>query len=331
MEYQFLFLFVGAFAASLILAVLLTPVVKKIAVKHKFLDSPGERKVHKSPVPLGGGVAIYLSFFLTVLLIIVCAVLFVGRENFPFAMLKNTGHLAGLFICGTAILIIGIIDDKKVIPAKIKLLFQICLAFVLYYFGFSIDFINLPPVPIFYLSKGWSLILTLLWIVGLTNALNFLDGLDGLLAGLTVISSVTFAVIGASQGQFLVTVLMLILAGSCLGFLKYNFHPAKIFLGDGGSLFIGLMLSSLSIMGAFKVTVTMVFLIPIIIMGIPIFDTTYAVTRRMFKGQSVFKADRGHFHHKLLDMGLSQNKVVIAIYVINGLLCAFSLYLVFVK
>ncbi|MFH1454178.1 MAG: MraY family glycosyltransferase [Armatimonadota bacterium] len=323
------FLFIAAFLGSLIITVLVTPAVKKAAEKHKLLDAPAARKVHKKPIPLGGGVAVYLGFFLTVLLLI-AFIMFHSHGSFSVGNVAGTvNKLIGLFICGTTILIIGLIDDKKNLSAKIKLLFQICIACALYYFGFSIDFISLPQVKILYLNKGISLVLTLIWIVGLTNALNFLDGLDGLLCGVTAISAVAFAVITASKGQMAVTVLMLALAGSALGFLKYNFYPAKIFLGDGGSLFIGMVFSSLSIMGAFKVAATMVFIIPIIIMGIPIFDTTYAVTRRMFKGQSIFKADKEHLHHKLLNMGLSHKKVVLTIYIINALLCLFGLYIVF--
>lgn len=323
------FLFISAFIISLLITVLITPVIKKISESRGFLDKPGERKVHKRPIPLGGGVAVYIGFFLTVLILSAFIFSFTGAKFFSVNLTKTINYMLGLFICGTIILIMGLIDDKKVIPAKVKLVFQIGIALILYYFGFSIDYITLPGTKILYLSKPISLALSLLWIVGLTNALNFLDGLDGLLAGITVISCVSFAIVTASQGQFVVTVLMLILAGSALGFLRYNFYPAKIFLGDAGSLFIGLMLSSLSIMGAFKVTATLVFIIPLVIMGIPIFDTTYAVTRRMVKGQSVFKADKGHLHHKLLSMGLSQKKVVITIYVISALLCGFSLYLYF--
>lgn len=326
---KYSFLFISAFILSLVITALITPIVKKIAEKYGFMDKPAERKVHKHPIPLGGGVAVYIGFFLTVLLLFLFVFSVAGKSIFSVNSIKTTKYITGLIICGTIILIIGLIDDKKVIPAKVKFLFQIGIALILYYFGFSIDYINLPGEKIFYLNKAMSLGISLLWIVGLTNALNFLDGLDGLLAGITVISSVSFAILTASQGQLMVTIFMLILAGSALGFLKYNFHPAKIFLGDAGSLFIGLMLSSLSIMGAFKVTATLVFVVPIIIMGIPIFDTTYAVTRRMVKGQSVFKADKGHFHHKLLDMGLSQTKVVLTLYAINALLCAFSLYLYF--
>lgn len=322
------FIFISVFLTALLITIALTPLVRKLALKYNFQDAPSTRKVHKNPVPLGGGIAVYLGFFLTILAILFFILFF---THFSVGTVKSIKNLQGLLLCGTLIVIMGLIDDKKIIPAKIKLAVQILLAVILYYFGFSIDFVSLPKIKMFYLDGWVSFLLTLFWIVGLTNALNFLDGLDGLLCGITVISSLTVAIITASQGQLTVTILMLILAGSCLGFLKYNFHPAKIFLGDAGSLFIGLMFSSLSVMGAFKVTAAIVFIVPIIIMGIPIFDTTFAVTRRMFKGQSVFKADKEHLHHKLLNMGLSHKKVVLTIYFINALLCFFSLYLVFMR
>lgn len=327
MSYNFLFL--SAFILSLIITGLITPSIIKIAKHYDFTDKPSERKVHQKPIPLGGGIAVYVGFFITILIISFFIFFITSKQFFSYNAVKTIKYLTGLIICGTIALIMGLVDDKKVLPAKLKFMIQIAIALILYYFGFSIDYITLPGAKIFYLSKTISLILTLLWIVGLTNALNFLDGLDGLLAGITVISSVALAIITASQGQLIVTVFMIILAGSCLGFLRYNFYPAKIFLGDAGSLFIGIMFSSLSIIGAFKVTATLVFVIPVIIMGIPIFDTTYAVTRRMVSGQPVFKADKEHLHHKLLNMGLSQKKVVLTIYAINALLCAFSLYLYF--
>ncbi|MBI2252737.1 MAG: undecaprenyl/decaprenyl-phosphate alpha-N-acetylglucosaminyl 1-phosphate transferase [Armatimonadetes bacterium] len=192
-----------------------------------------------------------------------------------------------------------------------------------------IDFITYPFGGIILLPKILSFLITLFWIVGITNAVNLLDGLDGLLAGITVISALTFGGVAILKHQFLAAILMLALGGAALGFLPYNFYPAKIFLGDAGSLFIGVILAVLTIMGAFKTTATLALFIPILIMGIPIFDTAYAILRRFLTKKPIFKADREHIHHNLLNLGLSQRQVVCIIYLINFILGILGLILAY--
>ena len=205
----------------------LTPLVEKFAVKAKILAQPNPRKMHKVPIPQAGGMAIYGGFVLS--LIIVFALGIMDRN---LLVTRDWTQLLGLFLGGTFILIIGILDDRFDIPARVKFAGQFIAAAILIIFGVKIEFLNNPFNGMFYLGTWSSIILTMLWVVGLTNALNFIDGLDGLLAGVTGISCLALFIIAVQKQQFLVAVLLLALMGSCCGFLKYNFNPARIFMGD---------------------------------------------------------------------------------------------------
>ncbi|KJS81353.1 MAG: UDP-phosphate N-acetylglucosaminyl 1-phosphate transferase [Peptococcaceae bacterium BICA1-8] len=296
---QYLFYIMGSFLITLGLV----PLIKKMAFKVGAVDNPCQRKVHCKPMPRLGGLAIYIGFIAMVLL------------TQPL-----TQQIIGLVLGSTIIAMIGVVDDIKDLSPKLKLLGQIIAACVLVAFNIDVDYIT-HPFANGVVSLGYlSIPVTVLWVVGITNAVNLIDGLDGLAAGLSAIAAITLAIVGYSQGHMLMVVLSLMLAASTLGFLRYNFYPAQIFMGDSGSMFLGFNLSALAIMGFAKsITVISVF-VPILILGIPIFDTMFAIIRRYFNGQPIFKADKEHLHHCLLNKGFTHKQTVLLIYAINILL-----------
>ncbi|MDQ7824819.1 MAG: MraY family glycosyltransferase [Candidatus Eremiobacteraeota bacterium] len=304
------------FFISLLLALILTPVVKVIAQDLEIVDKPSERKMHRTPIPYCGGVAIYLSVF---------ASLLIAAVIYPFSGHTLTGRemsvFFSLFLGGTLTMLVGLIDDIVNMPPKVKLLCQIVIVLIIVQFGVAVTFISNPfGAGIYYLPKWLSIVVTLVWIVGIMNALNLLDGLDGLLAGVTTISALIFLAVSLIKGQFLIAMVMASLAGAALGFLRYNFNPAQLFMGDAGSLLIGILFASCSVIGALKSTATLALFVPVLIMGLPIMDTLWAILRRAKNRQPIFKADKGHIHHRLMNLGLSQRQVVLIIYAINALL-----------
>jgi len=300
------------FLIALLLALIITPIFRLIAEKLEIIDRPSERKMHKAPIPVGGGVAIYLSFFVTIL---VATIMFPlsGQTFTP----RDMSILFSLFLGGTLTMLVGLIDDILNMPPKVKLLCQIIIGLIVISFGVSITFIKNPLGGFFYFPHWLSIIVTLFWIVGIMNAINLLDGLDGLLAGVSTISATIFFIVAMMKGQILVAILMAALAGATLGFLRYNFNPAQLFMGDTGSLFLGILFACLSVMGALKGTTTVALFVPVFIMGLPILDTLWAIVRRALKKQPIFKADKGHIHHRLMNLGLTQRQAVLIIYAIN--------------
>ncbi len=292
-----------------VVSFIITPFIIKFAHKIGALDNPDERKVHKNVMPRLGGLAIYLSFIITVLI-----------SN------SLTKPLTGLLLGSTLIVFIGIIDDIKGLSPRIKLLGQISAALVAVYFGVKVQFLTNPFSDMIILGK-LAIPVTVLWIVGVTNALNLVDGLDGLAAGIASIASLTMGVIAFIEGQFASAFLAIILFSSIIGFLKYNFHPAKIFMGDTGSMFLGFSLSIIAIEGLTKGATVISVFIPVVILGIPIFDTAFAIIRRFINGQPIFQADKQHLHHRLLDLGLSHKQTVLAIYFISIMLSASAVLL----
>jgi UDP-GlcNAc:undecaprenyl-phosphate/decaprenyl-phosphate GlcNAc-1-phosphate transferase len=288
-----------AFFIALALSYFITPHVKNIAIIAGAMDKPDARKVHTRPVPRMGGLAIYLGFVLAVL-----ACVYVNKEIF------------GLLLGGTVILIVGIVDDMKQLSPKVKLLGQIVAALVLVVFNIRIEWLTNPFGDMIYLHY-WSVPLTVLWVVSLTNTINLIDGLDGLAAGVSTIASLTILLVALQQNFWLVAILTAALAGGALGFLQHNFSPAKIFMGDTGSMFLGFMLAAIAIFGAVKSAATIALIIPIVALGLPIMDTAFAIIRRYSSGRPIFKPDKGHLHHRLLAMGLSQKQVVLLMYVIS--------------
>lgn len=283
-----------------------TPVVKIFASKIKALDIPNDRKIHILPVPRLGGLAIYIGF-----LVAIFSALFLSKAsgvNLDFRM------LSGILLGSTLLLAVGILDDVKNLRPTTKLIWQIAATLIVILFGVEISFVSNPfngiwPIGIFAIP------LTLLWVVGITNAINLIDGLDGLAAGVTAISAFTLFFVALRTHQLGAAILLLALFGVALGFLRYNFFPASIFLGDSGSMFLGFILATSSIVGVLKTTLVVALIVPVLILGVPIFDTLFAIGRRIRRGRHPFEADDKHIHHLLLRAGFNKREAVLAIYI----------------
>ncbi len=287
---------------SFIIGVFVVQYVIQFSEKNNLLDNPGERKIHSHPIPRLGGVAIWLSTMLTFGVLIVLS-------YYPYGSL-----LSGILVGGSLMFLLGLVDDIYNLNAKFKLFLQITIVTIVFCLGVRITSLVIPFFGMFVLPIWISYILTLLWIVGITNAINFIDGVDGLAGSVITISSITLGLIATCMvpSNIVGTLIAFILAGSMLGFLTYNFNPAKIFMGDSGALFAGFILSTLSVLFMMK-TQNMTMYAPILILSVPILDITFSSTRRMLKGISPFQADAGHIHHKLLNLGLSQNQAVLCL------------------
>lgn len=299
--FRWLFLFVFSF----LLAFLSTMVIRHVATRLKILDLPDERKIHKRPIPLLGGLAIYISYVITIFL------------NFNFSI-----ELKGVILGGTIILIIGLIDDIRHLPAKWKLVGQVVASSSLILFGVKLSF--LPDV---WWGDGGEVLLTIIWIVGITNAANFFDGMDGLAAGLITIGSLSFFVVAQITGQPYLGYLTIALAGSCLGFLKFNFKPASIFLGDTGSTFLGFTLAGIAVMGGWAEKNPKVALsLPLLVLSIFIFDMVYITIARISKGvvrtikEWIEYTGKDHLHHRLLTLGFNETQTVLLVYLIAACL-----------
>ncbi len=305
-----------------LVTIVLTPFIIKLAFKIKALDYQDERKVHSKTMPRLGGLAIYLSFLLGYFLFDIRSLL--PKEHLTSFM---DAYLLSSFI----MVVLGVLDDIFQLSAVFKALVQVAAAIILVSFGgFVIDQIFLPLLPPINLG-ALGFLFTVFWIVGITNSINLIDGLDGLSSGITSISFLTIALIALWQGETLIALLSFLLLGSTLGFLVHNFHPAKIFMGDTGSLFLGFSVAVLSMMG-YKYIAFVSFIVPLLILTVPIFDTAWAILRRLIKGQSPFKPDRGHLHHRLLDRQYGHVKTVLTLYAIAGSFAATALiYTIFSK
>ena len=299
-----------AFFVALAVALFVTPLVIKLAFKTGALDKPDARKVHKKPIPRIGGLGIYTAFMIAM-------GVYLSSNELPEDVASG---MVGLMLGGTLIVILGLIDDYTNLPAKVKLLGQIICAAVAVGFGVRIDYITDPFGDIMYLYDYVTIPGSIFWMVGLTNTVNLIDGIDGLAAGVSTIASVTIFLVALQQDIFLVAVVTAALAGSAFGFLWYNFNPAKIFMGDTGSMFLGFMLSGISIIGAVKSATTIALIVPILALGLPILDTTFAIVRRYRGGVPIFKPDKGHLHHRLLNLGFTQRQAVLLMYVISAIL-----------
>ncbi len=324
------------FLASTAISLLITPVIRLVAKKLNIIDLPSKRKTHKKPMPLLGGIPIFIAFNLTIFL----GILF----NFEYLEKFYTSKWKSIFIAQLIILGIGIYDDIKKTKPWVKFLFQILAGSLLIVSGIGIHIIT-NPFTGNSINLGILFIpITILWVVGITNALNLIDGLDGLATGTSFIACITIFGIAYTYQNIGIALVSLILAGSILGFLRYNFHPAKIFLGDSGSLLLGFLLAVLSLQGSHKGAIMVAILAPILALGLPIMDTLLTMIRRFLKpihpvnyqnengklknllskGLSIFEADKDHIHHRLLKIGFSQKKVVIILYGICVVLCALA-------
>ena len=296
-------MYILALIIALLASFLLTPYIKQLAVKIGAVDKPDKRKVHTQVMPRLGGLAIYLATMLA----IVCS-------------MPITRDLLGILLGGTWIVIVGVLDDKYSLPARVKLAGQVIAAVILVAFDVKIEWLNNPFGGYFYLEY-LSIPFTVFWVSSFINVVNLIDGLDGLAAGVSGIASITVILVAVHQGYFPVATLTAALAGGIIGFIHYNFNPATIFMGDTGSMFIGYMLAAISIFGAVKSAATIALLVPAIALGLPIMDTAFAILRRYSNGRPIFQPDKGHLHHRLLAMGLSQRQAVLLMYGISIVLC----------
>jgi UDP-GlcNAc:undecaprenyl-phosphate/decaprenyl-phosphate GlcNAc-1-phosphate transferase len=285
------FVIIICFAVSF----LMTPVIKKLAFKIKAVDEVGVRKVHRARMARLGGAAVYISFLIGMLLI--------SPEH---------SHFWPIMLGGLVIIITGLLDDIYAVSASKKLLGQTVAALLVIFGGIYVEVITLP-FGIEWNLGIWGLPLAFLWIIGITNAINLIDGLDGLAAGISAIVFASISVLAIMGGNELVTVMSLVLLAGTLGFLIFNFHPATIFMGDTGSLFLGFMIAVLSLLG-FKTVTLFSLLVPVVLLAVPIADTLFSILRRYFNKKPISAPDKSHIHHRLLKLGFSHKKTVLMIY-----------------
>ncbi len=298
---ELILLLVGAILAALT-AFVITPAVSVLAYKIGAIDVPKDgRRMHKKPIPRIGGLAIFTAFVFASLLF--CEI---------------SPSVVAIYIGGLIIVAVGVIDDIFNINAWIKLIAQIGVALIAVSQGVVVEHVNLFGN---YIQFGvWAIPITVIWIVGLTNAINLIDGLDGLACGVSAICSASILLVMLLKGDMASAAITAILVGSCLGFLPFNSNPAKIFMGDTGALFLGYAMAVISVSGVFKLHTVVSFIIPISIFGLPLFDTVFAFGRRIIHGKSPFSSDRGHLHHRLIDMGFNQKQSVYILYAICAIL-----------
>jgi len=304
--------FIG-FIVALLIAVVMTPLVKKFAFFVGAIDKPNHRKVHTRIMPRLGGLAIYIAFV---------AAYFALSPFIPEGLLrpKDLNVINALLVGGTIIILLGALDDRFELSAKVKLIGQIIAACVVV-FGFDvhIDLVNVPFGQSMQPIAEWiGIPITILWIVGVTNAINLIDGLDGLAAGVSGIAIATIAVMALIMGNQPVMLLSILLLGGIIGFLVFNFHPAKIFMGDSGALFLGFSLATLSMLG-FKQVAIVSFVTPLLIIGVPLTDTFFAIVRRWVNKKPIFAPDKEHLHHRLQDLGFSHKRTVLIIWGVSAI------------
>lgn len=298
---------VASIAVAFMISFAMTPIVKNFAVKIGAMDVPlDQRRMHDHPIPRMGGLAIFIGFLLAVVL---------------FA--DVTPQLQGVLIGSIFIVVLGAIDDLVTLSPMVKLFGQIIAAVIAVSNDVVIHIFMNPNIfssNQYVFLESLAIPFTVLWIVGVTNAVNLIDGLDGLACGVSTIASLTMFVVALLVSESNVAVVLAALMGACLGFLPYNMNPAKIFMGDTGALLLGYLLATTSVVGMFKFYAVVTFLVPVLALALPLFDTVFAILRRVLHGQSPFHPDRGHFHHRLIDMGLNQKQAVAIMYAISALL-----------
>lgn len=321
---------------SFAIACILVPVLMKASIKLGFTDKPTKRKKHSKPIPLCGGIAIYIGFFIPYFLITKYNpddnfFVFLGGENFDLY------QQIMVFIGSTLILGIGLVDDfyksrEKEFPIYPRFIIQIISAIIVYSSGIFFRGVTNPITGQFYYLPSWiQLLLTVTWIFGVTTVINWSDGMDGLAGGLSVVSSVTFFLAALILGQNVSAVSCILLAGAILGFLVYNRYPAKVYMGDSGANLIGFLLSIIALDGAFKQTTVLSIFIPILALAVPIFDNLFVIFKRFKEGNPVYQADRSQMHYRLERKGFTKNQVVLYIISLSIFLSAISILLLLIK
>ena len=291
-------------ASALILAVGSTPIVRHVALRYHVVDAPTTRKIHKNPVPLLGGMAIYIAFILVLL--------FLGDRRY-------INEVVGIFIGATLMSLMGIIDDRWGLGSYVKFAGQFVAGGILIYSGVQVQLYN-----------SWiDIALTLLWVVGITTAMNLLDNMDGLSGGIAMIAATFFTLLAALSDQYLVGILAAALAGACAGFLVYNWNPAHIFMGDAGSLFLGFLLAAVGIKLRFPTnSPTVTWMIPIVVLALPIFDTSLVIVSRLRRGKNPFTTPgKDHISHRLAKLTSSRREAVLLCYLISGAVGLFAVFL----
>jgi UDP-GlcNAc:undecaprenyl-phosphate/decaprenyl-phosphate GlcNAc-1-phosphate transferase len=314
-------LIIAALVAAAAISLLVTPIVRRWAIRWDVLDRPNARRVNPHPVPRGGGIAVALAFVLVATLLVA---LNHRYRVLPLPAALDAGELIALLAGGALAAVLGALDDYLDLRARWQFLFQLVLAVGAVLLGLGISFINNPfGAGLITFGQPFVAGFAMLWILGMINSMNFIDGLDGLSTGLAIIAALTLGLISLTRqiDQPFVAVLCFALAGSLLGFLRWNFHPASIFIGTSGVMFVGYTLAILSILGTAKVAVAL------LVLGVPIIDTFWIIVRRAAAGRSPFSPDRGHIHHRLLDLGLTHRQTVVLIYGMSGALAILSLVL----
>lgn len=343
--------YVLAFVCSLTASLVLTPASIRLAKTFKVMDQPGDRKVHREPIPRWGGIGIMGSILLTIGGLWIYSKPFSWLLQYSYHLKSPMGlmdlvslkaQLAGILLAATVVLILGSIDDKKSIRASAKLLTEIIAAYVAMTYGVRIAGISVPWGRHYLAFPLWmTQIVTVAWLVGMSNALNLIDGLDGLATGVAALVAGTFLMVAILQGETniilfakqlkLAGVLSTCILGSCLGFLFYNFYPARVFMGDGGALSLGFLLGCVAVTGTFKTTAAAAVLIPFVVAALPVADMALSVFRRYRQRSPLFQPDRNHIHHQLLDQGWTQREIVLLMYVITLLLSIGSMLLAVFK
>jgi len=310
--------YVIACLCSLILSVLVTPLVRRLALRIGAVSPPGGRHVHGRTIPRLGGIGLAFAWAVPV-------VIMATRDPVVMSALNGRSvQIATVVLGSIAICAVGALDDARGLRAQYKLAAQVLVATVAFECGFQIQAIQLPLLGISQMGV-FALPVTVLWIVGVTNAVNLIDGLDGLAAGVTFFAAFTSFVIASISGSVFVALTMAALMGALVGFLFFNFNPARIFMGDSGSYFLGFVLATTALAGGGlqqKASTAVSLLVPVLALGVPIFDTFFSMFRRVLERRPIFSADRGHVHHRLLDLGLTHRRAVVFLYGISSLLAA---------
>ncbi len=295
-----------AFLIAAVVVLWTTPDVRNIGIKSGQVDKPGDRKVHQHPMVRLGGVSIFAGTMMALLTVWWLG----GFANLPP---EKEWQILGIIVGGSGFFLIGLADDLLSLSPFVRLVMQVIVAAGAWKAGVSIDFVTIPTMGIVHLE--WlSLPITVIWLVGMVNAINWIDGLDGLAAGVSGIAAVVMLVVALFMKQPAAALIAAALAGASLGFLRYNFNPAQIFMGDGGSYFMGFTLAAVSIVGLVKIPAFTAVLLPYLILAVPIFDMSAVILLRLRQGKSPFQADKRHLHHRLLSAGLSHRWAVLFIY-----------------
>jgi UDP-GlcNAc:undecaprenyl-phosphate GlcNAc-1-phosphate transferase len=309
--------YIAILILSAIASFLATPLARKLARILGAIDLPSDRKIHANPTPRLGGIAVFIGFVAPL------ASFYLWQNRVTSIFRNYEKPVFALTLAGISMLALGIYDDCRGANAGKKFAVQIPAALFLYWFGFRVDLLSNPfgqPIQLGWLGLPFSV----LWIVMITNAINLLDGIDGLVPGVTAVISLSLGIINVIYGNTIIAVLTFCLAGACAGFLPHNFAPARIFLGDTGSLFVGMTLAGISMYSLFKGTTATLIAVPLVLFGLPLFDTASVMIGRLASGRPVFQADKSHIHHRLLELGLSQRQAVLFLYAVTILLSAIS-------